>query len=213
MTRKHKPQNEQCLSLSPNPTNTHSPEHRLRSEGHDRGLGSTQGRDTLATFVRNSKGCEDTHEPVRDDWHCWGVRSKRNNCPKNPRHLCRSEQRQESRSLLSVLGNSLQRPAGSLCVWFVLKSCGISRTGGCTTFMIMFEEFCALGQCWTLVSRQSNRQHPNSLRLWSTWTQYLSLNFFPTDSSTTAGTDNSLTPPVSRLSGGISMSSFLTRSK
>jgi hypothetical protein len=25
-----------------------------------------QGPDTLTVFVRNSKGCEDTHEPVRD---------------------------------------------------------------------------------------------------------------------------------------------------
>jgi hypothetical protein len=29
------------------------------------GLGSTQGPDTLPVFVRNSKVCEDTHEPVR----------------------------------------------------------------------------------------------------------------------------------------------------
>jgi hypothetical protein len=76
MTRKHKPQNEQCLSLSPNPTNTHSAETSVPEwgsftdtvkkggggksgknsrdkwnngkEGRE-GLGSTQGPDTLAS--------------------------------------------------------------------------------------------------------------------------------------------------------------------
>jgi hypothetical protein len=39
-----------------------------RSNGKEgrEGLGSTQGPDTLAAFVRNSKGFEDTHEPVLD---------------------------------------------------------------------------------------------------------------------------------------------------
>jgi hypothetical protein len=41
----------------------------IGKEGRE-GLGSTQGPDTLAAFVRNSKACEDTHEPVRDGWHC-----------------------------------------------------------------------------------------------------------------------------------------------
>jgi hypothetical protein len=33
------------------------------------GVGATQGPDTLVAFVRISKGCEDTHQPVRGSWH------------------------------------------------------------------------------------------------------------------------------------------------
>ncbi len=53
-------------------------------------VGTNQRPDTLVAFVRNSKGCEDTHQSVRDGWHCWGVR--------------RTEQRQKNWSLLSGLG-------------------------------------------------------------------------------------------------------------
>ncbi len=71
-------------------------------------LSQTKGPVTLAAFVRNSKGCEDTHQPpqpVRDvGWHYWGVRSKRNNWPQDPRYLWRDEQRQKRWSLLSGLG-------------------------------------------------------------------------------------------------------------
>jgi hypothetical protein len=34
------------------------------------GVGANQGPDTLVAFVRNSKGCEDTHQPVQGGWHC-----------------------------------------------------------------------------------------------------------------------------------------------
>ena len=34
------------------------------------GVGANQGPDTLAVFAMNSKGCKDTHEPVRDGCHC-----------------------------------------------------------------------------------------------------------------------------------------------
>jgi hypothetical protein len=34
------------------------------------GVGATQGPDTLVAFVSNSKGCEDTYQPVRGGWHC-----------------------------------------------------------------------------------------------------------------------------------------------
>ena len=66
-------------------------------------LGTYQGPDTLTVFVRNSEGCEDTHQPGRVGYHCWGAFSERHNYPKNSRHLCRSEQSQESWSLLGDL--------------------------------------------------------------------------------------------------------------
>ena len=34
------------------------------------GVGANQGPDTLVVFVKNSKVFEDTHQPVRDGWHC-----------------------------------------------------------------------------------------------------------------------------------------------
>jgi hypothetical protein len=46
-----------------------------------------QGLDTITVFVRNSEGCEDTHQPVRGGCQYRGTRSKRNPCPKNPRNL------------------------------------------------------------------------------------------------------------------------------
>ena len=46
------------------------------------------------------------------------------------------------------------------------------------TLMIMFEEFWALGQWWTLDSRRSKTQHQSSRSIWSIWAQYLCLNFF-----------------------------------
>ncbi len=39
--------------------------HTDQSEQGREGVGANQGPDTLDTFVRNSKGCEDTHQPVR----------------------------------------------------------------------------------------------------------------------------------------------------
>jgi hypothetical protein len=75
-----------------------------RSEKDREDVGTNQRPDKLVVFVRNSKGCEDNHQPVRDGCHCWGVRSKRNTWPKNPRHLDRSEQRQKSFLLFSGLG-------------------------------------------------------------------------------------------------------------
>ena len=59
-------------------------------------LGQTKDHTPFVDFVRNSKGCQDTHQPVRDDCHYWGVRSKRNNWPNNPRHLYKTEQRQKN---------------------------------------------------------------------------------------------------------------------
>ena len=69
--------------------------------------------------------------------------------------------------------------------------------------------------------QRSKRHHPSLLNIWSIWSQY-SLNFFPgwylirnrwlllLLSSTVTTTNTSLTPPDSRLSGGISMSSFFS---
>ncbi len=75
-----------------------------RSEKDREDVGTNQRPVTLVVFVRNSKGCEDTNQPVPGGCHCWGVRSKGNNCPKNPRHLGRTEQRHKIWSLLSGLG-------------------------------------------------------------------------------------------------------------
>ena len=65
------------------------------------------------------------------------------------------------------------------CVPPELQSCGISRRGGSSRLMIMFEGFCVLGQCWTLASRRSKKQHPSSLTVCWIWTQYLSSNLWP----------------------------------
>ena len=65
------------------------------------------------------------------------------------------------------------------CVLPELQSCGISSRGGSRTLMIMFEGFCASGQCWTLASRRSKTQHPSSLRACWIWTQCFSSNFWP----------------------------------
>jgi hypothetical protein len=87
------------------------------------------------------------------------------------------------------------------------------------------------------ISRQSKRHHPNFKTIEETSPEFTALmidmnsvfefellsRWVPketeavydvvTDSSTSVSTDGSLTPPVSRLSGGISVSSFVTRSK
>jgi hypothetical protein len=41
-----------------------------RSEKGREDVGTNQKPDTLVAFVRNSKGCEDTHQPVRGGWYC-----------------------------------------------------------------------------------------------------------------------------------------------
>ncbi len=122
MTRIQKSQNEECWTLSPNRTNTHSAKHDLWSEGvgdidDSTGIGR-EGKKSLDPVGalwnkaprrmgkktrQNKKVREDVGTKLR------GVRSKRNNYPKNPRHLSRVEQRQKRWSLLSGLGRLPKR--------------------------------------------------------------------------------------------------------
>ncbi len=97
-------------------------------------------------------------------------------------------------------------------VWSVLHSYGISKEGGSTT----------LSQWWTLTAGFTKIQHTvpdfseHMINMNSVFEFELLSRWVPwADSSTVTTTDvsESLTPSVSRLSGGISMSSFFTRNK